>query len=253
MKDSYYFSHDSNAKDDPKCIMLIEQLGLEGYGIYWILIETLRDQSNYSYPLNLLPALARRFNTTHEKIKAVVHSYNLFEITGDDFFYSNSLLERMELYDNKRDMQRQRVLKRYYPTTVEPQYNDGIQSKVKESKVKESKVNYITLNHQIDEIYNLYPGKCPIASRPTGKSTKDKTRIKNMLEEKGFDNLKNIIEQYVKQCFESKCYIKNFATFLNNLPDMEAIDKTTCIPLKTDQEKFEDDLKLRHPEYFIDK
>ena len=40
-KDAYYFSHDSNAKDDPKCMVLIDQLGLEGYGIFWVLIETL--------------------------------------------------------------------------------------------------------------------------------------------------------------------------------------------------------------------
>ena len=38
-KDAYYFTHDSNAKDDPKCALLIDQLGMEGYGIYWMLIE----------------------------------------------------------------------------------------------------------------------------------------------------------------------------------------------------------------------
>ena len=37
-KDCYYFPHDSNAKDDPKCVLMIEQLGMEGYGIYWMLV-----------------------------------------------------------------------------------------------------------------------------------------------------------------------------------------------------------------------
>ena len=27
-KDAFYFSHDSDAKDDPKCMLLIEELGL---------------------------------------------------------------------------------------------------------------------------------------------------------------------------------------------------------------------------------
>lgn len=54
-KDAYYFTHDSNAKDDPKCALLIDQLGMEGYGIYWMLIEVLRDQPDYKYPLALLP------------------------------------------------------------------------------------------------------------------------------------------------------------------------------------------------------
>lgn len=103
MKDAYYFSHDSNAKDDPKCIMLIEQLGLEGYGIFWVLIETLRDQPEHKYPLNLIPAIARRFNTTTEKMNVVVNNYGLFIIENKEFFYSKSLNERMLLVDQRRE------------------------------------------------------------------------------------------------------------------------------------------------------
>jgi hypothetical protein len=44
-KDAYYFSHDSNSQDDPKCMMLIDQLGMEGYGIFWALIEKLRNET----------------------------------------------------------------------------------------------------------------------------------------------------------------------------------------------------------------
>jgi hypothetical protein len=94
-KDAYWFKHDSNAKDDPKCIILIEELGLEGYGIFWILIETLRDQPELEADLRILPALARRYNTSFEKVKAVVYRYDLFEIEDDKFFFSPSLKKRM--------------------------------------------------------------------------------------------------------------------------------------------------------------
>lgn len=144
-KDAYYFSHDSNAKDDPKCVLLIEQLGLEGYGIYWVLIETLRDQPDYRYPVNLIPALARRYNTTAEKMKAVVGGYDLFTVDDNDFF-SLSLMERMQKLDEKREIQRQKALKRWNPATAIPEQCHGNaevvplkESKVKESKVKESK------------------------------------------------------------------------------------------------------------------
>jgi hypothetical protein len=102
MKDAYYFSHDSNAKDDPKCVMLIETLQLEGYGIFWMLVETLRDQPNYRYPLILIPALARRYNTTPEKVKSVITKFGLFQIENDEFFYSDSLNKRMELRESIR-------------------------------------------------------------------------------------------------------------------------------------------------------
>ena len=103
MKDAYWFSHDSNAKDDPKVMMLIDQLGLEGYGIYWVLIETLRDQPNYSYPIKLLPILAKRYYTSGEKMLAVVKNYELFETDDDVFFFSPALNRRMLLLENKRE------------------------------------------------------------------------------------------------------------------------------------------------------
>jgi hypothetical protein len=182
-KDAYYFSHDSNAKDDPKCVLLIEQLGLEGYGIFWILIETLRDQPGYKYPIALIPALARRYNTTSEKMKAVVQGYSLFELDEKDFF-SLSLINRMERLDLKREQARQAgkrsAQKRLAiktdvqqtfndrstdvqqafngcSTNVQQTFNDRSTSKVKESKVKESIVNENIVNEKIyDEMIFQY-------------------------------------------------------------------------------------------------
>ncbi|MDY0050923.1 MAG: DUF4373 domain-containing protein [Aliarcobacter sp.] len=96
-KENCYFSHDANAKDDFKIMLLIEELGLEGYGIFWVLIETLREQQNYKYPIKLLSVLARKYNTTLTKLEVVVRNYYLFEIEDDCFFYSNSLNRRMEV------------------------------------------------------------------------------------------------------------------------------------------------------------
>ena len=111
MKDTFYFSHDSNAKDDPKCVMLIEQLGLEGYGIYWVLIEILREQPDYKYPIALLPAIARRYNTTTEKVKAVVSAYQLFDVDEENKFFSESLIERMVPLENMRENRRMAGIK----------------------------------------------------------------------------------------------------------------------------------------------
>ena len=101
-KDAYYFPHDSNAKDDPKCVLLIEQQGPEGYGIYWILLETLRDQPGWRCPLSIIPGLARRYNTSKEKMMDVIQSYSLFEIEGDEFFFSEAFTRRMRFVEEKR-------------------------------------------------------------------------------------------------------------------------------------------------------
>lgn len=101
-KDAFWFRHDSNAKDDPKCVLLIDQLGLEGYGIYWVLVELLREQPDYTYPLAMVPSIARRYGTTAEKMLTVIKNFELFEINDDKFFWSQSLVERMMQYNTLR-------------------------------------------------------------------------------------------------------------------------------------------------------
>ena len=169
-KDAYYFPHDSNAKDDPKCVLLIEQLGLEGYGIFWVLIETLRDQPEYKYPLQLLPALARRYNTTAEKMKTVVQGYGLFEITEDEFFISPSLRERMLKYDEKKEKARMAAKKRWekelpqqsgrnadaLQTQSEPNASRVEYGKVKESKGENSKTKKKFVPPTLEEVKQYF-------------------------------------------------------------------------------------------------
>jgi hypothetical protein len=146
MKDAYYFPHDSNAKDDPKCIQLIEELGPEGYGIFWILIETLRSQSDYKAPLSILNGMARRYNTTPEKMRNVVFRFGLFSLTEDDqFFFSESFMRRMEAIDKKRKKLSQAGKKGNSIRWLSPGDSQAIatQSQVKESKEKEIKVKEI--------------------------------------------------------------------------------------------------------------
>lgn len=104
-KDTCYFSHDANAKDDYKCMLVIDQMGLEGYGIFWILIETLREQKDYKYPLQLVPSLARKYNTTQAKMETVINAYGLFDIDTQSFFFSGSLIRRMSFFEQKKQQQ----------------------------------------------------------------------------------------------------------------------------------------------------
>lgn len=89
--------------NDPKCMMLITQLGMEGYGIFWGLVELLRQQPNYRMSLSLVPSIAARFMVSSQKIETVIRSYDLFRIEDDQFFFSQSLRDRMELVDRIRE------------------------------------------------------------------------------------------------------------------------------------------------------
>jgi uncharacterized protein DUF4373 len=99
-KEAYYFSHDANAQDDPKCMLLIDQMGMEGYGIFWALIERLRNETTYTLPLCICNALAKRWGTSREKIETVIKNYGLFMLENEHFF-SNRLKESMNLKSEK--------------------------------------------------------------------------------------------------------------------------------------------------------
>jgi len=157
MKDAFYFPHDSNAKDDPKMVMLIEQLGMEGYGIYWVLVETLRDQPKYCYPIMLIPALARRYNTTTEKMRAVVLKYDLFKVQDEQFFYSESLCNRMLKYDDKREKARKAAAIRWGNDANALQTHNDCNAHPMPKRVKESKVKEI--NIPFNKFWNLYNKK----------------------------------------------------------------------------------------------
>lgn len=105
-RENVYFSHDANAMNDPKCMMLITQLGMEGYGIFWGLVELLRQQPNYRMSLSLVPSIAARFMVSSQKIETVIRSYDLFRIEDDQFFFSQSLRDRMSIMDQKTEMKR---------------------------------------------------------------------------------------------------------------------------------------------------
>lgn len=146
-KDAFYFPHDSNARDDPKCSLLIEQLGLEGFGIFWVLIEILREQPSFRYPLALIPVIARKYNTTSEKIRVVIGNYGLFTVDAEEFF-SLSLNRRMERIEKLREInrikgQKSGARRRNLPagrTTDEPRFDSGSTG---DEQIKENKLNEI--------------------------------------------------------------------------------------------------------------
>lgn len=82
---AFYFQHDYNASSDSKILFLRQQLGMEGYGIYWFVLEQLAQSGGY-LPLKIIPVLAMQSQTQETKMRAVIELYELFQITEDQFF-----------------------------------------------------------------------------------------------------------------------------------------------------------------------
>lgn len=157
-KDAYYFSHDANARNDIKLIRLRRQLGIEGYGIYFCLIEILREQSHHKLPLTSIPDLAFDLNVSEEKIKAVVLTYDLFSMDEESFF-SSRLLRSMEDFNaNKTRLSQAGRKGGLSRAKAMLKLGSGDAQALKKRKEKKSKVN-IDLKTEVEKFKNLNPGK----------------------------------------------------------------------------------------------
>lgn len=158
-KETFYFSHDYNARSDEKIRALIRKHGMQGYGIYWSIIEDLYNNTNVlrcDYD-----SIAYELRTNYDVIKSVIDDFDLFVFEGETFG-SLSVQNRLEKRKNKSEKARDSVMNRWKNkesnTNVlraEYERNTIKESKVKESKVKESKLipptileieNYFTEN-----------------------------------------------------------------------------------------------------------
>lgn len=131
-KEAYYFSHDGNAQDDHKCMQLIDQMGMEGYGIFWALIEKLRSEKNYQLPLESISSFAKRWGTNPEKIEKVIKDFKLFKIK-QNYFFSHRLKNSME---EKTKNSLRSLSKRWPNSDALRPYSNGIANGLQNGTIK---------------------------------------------------------------------------------------------------------------------
>lgn len=97
-----YFSHDSNARNDEKVVRLRMKLGAAGYGVYFMILERLREEANYASTKDY-NMIAFDLRVDAAIVKSVVEDFGLFTFTEDGkCFYSESFTRRMDIKDTLR-------------------------------------------------------------------------------------------------------------------------------------------------------
>jgi len=86
-KEAYYFSHDSNARNDEKILAMRMELGMEGYGVYWSIIEKMRENTDYMCS-NEYKVIAFDLRVDENTVEKLVKEFDLFESSecGKKFF-----------------------------------------------------------------------------------------------------------------------------------------------------------------------
>lgn len=121
-KDAYYFPHFCNARNDQRIIKLRRVLGAEGYGFYFMLLEVLREQNDFTFPVAGLEDLSYEWHTSREKLVSVVRDFDLFVINEYSFF-SEKLIEYLQPYLLRSKRASDASIKRWTNTNVLPEHS----------------------------------------------------------------------------------------------------------------------------------
>ena len=220
-KETYYFSHDSNALTDTKILNMRADYGLEGYGLYWAIIEMMRNEEDYKLNLNknTYRAIKTLTNTSidiEKFIKDCIEDYELFK-QEEEKFYSKSLLSRMQEYERKKQIKREngklggRPKKNLDKTEPKPtgfkketigseNETEQNQNKGKKRKGKENKGNKNKEKRNV--IMEIYNSTC--TNLPQIKKLTD-TRNKAIDE---------FLKDFTEEQFKQICNIANNTSFL---------------------------------------
>lgn len=97
-----YIPHPSNARLSSSILSLRVEEGAAGYGVYWMLLELLRDQEGFKYSSNY-KALAFALNEQDVAlVERVVKNYGLFDFDDDGLFFSPWLNKALASYSEKK-------------------------------------------------------------------------------------------------------------------------------------------------------
>lgn len=149
MKDTFYFPHDYNASSDEKITKLVRIEWWEWYGIYRHIIEKLANNDG-KLSTDSIEDIAYAMHLECERIASVLRNYDLF-VFEDNFFYSNRLMEHINIRNNKKMLAKKSAEVRRNNANALQTHSErnAKERKGKEIKGKESKEKEINNNTTI--------------------------------------------------------------------------------------------------------
>jgi hypothetical protein len=137
-KDTFYFSHDHNSRTDPKIKRLLAKHGMQGYGIFWAIVEDLYNNANALQTDYETIAFDLRVDAS--VVQSIIEDFNLFSFDGETL-WSASVERRLIERNKKSEKARQSALSRWNkkPDDANAMRTHSEGNAIKERKGKEIK------------------------------------------------------------------------------------------------------------------
>lgn len=124
MKDTFYFSHDYNARQDPKLQNLMMVHGLAGIGAYWCIIELLYEQ-NGRLKLDNIKMIAYTLHCKVSLVESLINDFDLFQ-HDDTYFWSESVCKRTQERFEEIEKRKKGANKRWEKNNNKCEHNASI-------------------------------------------------------------------------------------------------------------------------------
>lgn len=102
-----FFSHDYTPLEDKNLLKLFITLGAEGYGIYWLVVEYMHQNT---FVVGEEELLAFKYRIDAEKIKRVMNDFQLFRIEdreNESVYISDRILRNLNYVEQKNEDKKQ--------------------------------------------------------------------------------------------------------------------------------------------------
>jgi uncharacterized phage protein (TIGR02220 family) len=191
-KEALSFLHDSNARDDMKIIGLRLRYGNNGHdgmaavGVYWSIVEMMRETKGYKLKLKDSDKIEFKLQPTKIKIKQFIENcldceIDLFKSDGE-YFWSDSLLNRMKKYDEWKRKKSEAGIKgneirwgkkRKNKENIAQRSqcdNNGIATNIIEENIKDDKITELKRIYNSDVYINVVVEVLKYLNMKTGRN-----------------------------------------------------------------------------------
>ena len=140
MKETYYFSHDYNARSDGKLIKVAMRHWMEWVWAYWCIIEMLYEEWWY-LKIEEYERITFELRVSYELVESLINNFGLFS-KDTSKFWSDSVLDRLKQRMDKSQKARDSIKKRWEKNKEENTnvlHSNYDSNTIKERKGKEIK------------------------------------------------------------------------------------------------------------------
>lgn len=166
-----WFKHFVAAGDSVKLNKLVDELGVEGYGRYWLLLELLAgefDGSSTTFEVHFRKISAKvqiKFSTKLETFLQKLSDFSLLTFKKNGKVYEINCPILMELQDKDSRYNRKRIVTKSQNTTLEEEVEEEVDKEKEEENRKKESISSTSSKKDFLKLVDVYNNQVAIPNK----------------------------------------------------------------------------------------